>query len=80
MDDTTTTFADMAHELGLPKKLLYSPKEVSRVLGVPYSTVHDEMKAGRLKYHLPPGRKYGQLIKPEWVDEWIVGGTHERHG
>ena len=39
MDDTTTTFADMARELGLPKKLLYSVKEVSRVLGVPCSTV-----------------------------------------
>lgn len=27
MDDTTT-FADMARELGLPKKLLYSVKEM----------------------------------------------------
>lgn len=44
MDDTTT-FADMARELGLPKKLLYSVKEVSKVLGVPCSTVYDEMKA-----------------------------------
>lgn len=78
MDDTTTTFADMARELGLPKKLLYSAKEVSKVLGVPCSTVYDEMKSGRLRYHLPPGRKYGQLVKPEWVDEWIAGGTHDR--
>lgn len=54
MNDTTT-FADMARELGLPKKLLYSVKEVSRVLGVTCSTVYDEMKAGRLRYHLPPG-------------------------
>ena len=30
MNDTTM-FADMARELGLPKKLLYSVKEVSRV-------------------------------------------------
>ena len=39
MDDTTT-FADMARELGLPKKLLYSVKEVSKVLGVPCSLLH----------------------------------------
>lgn len=78
MNDTTTTFADMARELGLPKKLLYSVKEVSRVLGVPCSTVYDEMKSGRLRYHLPPGRKYGQLVKPEWVDSWIAGGTHDQ--
>ena len=77
MDDTTT-FADMARELGLPKKLLYSVKEVGRVLGVPCSTVYDEMKSGRLRYHLPPGRKYGQLVKPEWVDAWIAGGTHDQ--
>lgn len=32
MNDTTTTFANVARELGLPKKLLYSVKEVSRVL------------------------------------------------
>ena len=68
MDDTTT-FADMASELGLPKKLLYSVKEVSMVLGVPCSTVYDEMKSGRLRYHLPPGRKYGQLVKPNgWMN------------
>lgn len=77
MDDTTT-FADMARELGLPKKLLYSVKEVSRVLGVPCSTVYDKMKSGRMRYHLPPGRKYGQMVKPEWVDEWIAGGTHDQ--
>ena len=48
------------------------------MLGVPCSTVYDEMKSGRLRYHLPPGRKYGQLVKPEWVDEWIEGGTHDQ--
>ena len=48
------------------------------MLGVPCSTVYDEMKSGRLRYHLPPGRKYGQLVKPEWVDEWIAGGTHDQ--
>lgn len=68
MNDTTT-FANMACDLGLPKKLLYSVKEVSKVLGVPCSTVYDGMKSGRLRYHLPPGRKYGQPVKPEWVDE-----------
>lgn len=68
MNDTTT-FSDMARELGLPKKLLYSVKEVSMVLVVPCSTVYDEMKSGRPRHHLPPGRKYGQLVKPEWVDD-----------
>lgn len=74
MDDTTT-FADIARELGLPKKLLYSVKEVSRVIGVPCSTVYDEMKSGRLRYHLPPGRKYGQLVKP---NGWMNGSREVR--
>lgn len=80
MDSTTTTFMEVATAQGLPRKLLYTVREVSQVLGIPYSTLHDELKAGRLKFHLPPGRRYGQLIKPEWVDEWIKEGTHERSG
>lgn len=72
------TFLSMADAIGLPRKLLYTVKEVGLVLGVPKSTVYDEIKAGRLRYHLPHGRMNGQLIKPAWVDEWIEEGTHER--
>lgn len=73
-----TTFADMAAQLGLRPRLLYSIRNVADVLGVDVSTINDEITAGRMKYHLPPGRIKGKLIRPEWVDEWLEDGTHER--
>ena len=42
MDDTSKkpqTFRALAAELKLPRKLLYTLDEVSRVLGVPYNTL-----------------------------------------
>ena len=81
MDDTSKnpqTFRALAAELKLPRKLLYTLDEVSRVLGVPYNTLRDECTAGRLTYCLPDGRCRGYLVRPEWVDEWIEEGTHER--
>lgn len=45
MDDTSKnpqTFRSLAAELKLPRKLLYTLDEVSRVLGVPYNTLRDE--------------------------------------
>lgn len=81
MDDTSKkpqTFRALAAELKLSRKLLYTLDEVSRVLGVPYNTLRDECNAHRLTYCLPDGRCRGYLVRPEWVDEWIEEGTHER--
>lgn len=50
MDDTSNnpqTFRALAAELKLPRKLLYTLDEVSRVLGVPYNTLRDECNAQR---------------------------------
>ena len=55
MDDTSKkpqTFRALAAELKLPRKLLYTLDEVSRVLGVPYNTLRDECTARRLTYCL----------------------------
>lgn len=70
------TFQQMADELKLPRKLLYTLDEVSRVTGVCLTVLHGECRAGRLKCHLPAGRSRGRLVRPEWVDEWIEEGTH----
>jgi len=69
------TFAEMAEEQGFPKRLLYDLGTVAHVVGVPYTTLTEECKAGRLKYHLPHGRRQGRTFRPEWVDEWIREGT-----
>lgn len=77
MDDTTaTTFAEMAERIGIKPRLLYPVKTVAQVLGVEPSTIYDEISAGRMRYHLPEGRKQGRMVRPEWVDEWIKEGTH----
>lgn len=57
-------FADMAEAAGLPKKLGYTPREVSRATGVCYSAVCRCMKRGRLS-------------TPAMVDEWMKGGSDD---
>ena len=74
----STTFAEAAAEMGLPKKLLYSISDVCSVLGIPPRTMYGEISAERITVFVPNGRKHGMLIRPEWVDEWIKEGTHER--
>lgn len=77
MDSTTAeTFRQIADRLEMKPKLMYSIREVALVSGVPYDTLLDECKAGRLKSYLPPGHKQRRVIRPEWVDEWIERGTH----
>ena len=77
MNDTRDmTFADFAASKGVGGKMFYTVAQVSDILGVPESTIRDEISAGRMKYHLPEGRKQGKLLRPEWVDEWIAGGVH----
>lgn len=72
------TFAEAAAEMGLPKKLLYSVNDVCTVLGLSPQTMWDEIKAERITVFIPSGRKRGMLLRPEWVDQWIKEGTHER--
>ena len=53
------TFQQMADELGIRHKLMYTLREASRVTGVPYDTLRIECKAGRLRSQLPEGRQGG---------------------
>lgn len=78
MDDTKReqSFTEFVRSMGQTPKMFYSTREVAGFLGISQNTVLDEINEGRLKYHLPAGRKQGRLIKPEWVDEWIEAGTH----
>ena len=71
------TFQQMADELGIRHKLMYTLREASRVTGVPYDTLRIECKAGRLRSQLPEGRKVGRMVRPEWVEQWIeIGRAH----
>ena len=54
------TFQQMADELGIRHKLMYTLREAARVTGVPYDTLRIECKAGRLRSQLPEGRKVGR--------------------
>lgn len=69
------TFAEMAKAAGLPKKLGYTPREVSRATGVCYSAVCRCMREGHLENYLPKGMKRGRLSTPAMVDEWLKGGS-----
>ena len=64
------TFAEMAKAAGLPKKLGYTPREVSRATGVCRC-----MRDGHLENYLPRGMKRGRLSTPAMVDEWLKGGS-----
>lgn len=72
---TYPMFSDEVKRLG-PKKLLYPVKDVASVLGVSENVIRNEIKAGRMKYHKPDGKREGMYLRPEWVDEWIEAGTH----
>lgn len=82
MDSTTRShemsFAEFAGHSGVGSKMFYTTKEVAQVLGISQNTVLAEIAAGRMRYHLPAGRKSGMLVRAEWVDEWIGEGTHVR--
>ncbi len=67
-------FADVAQAQGLPLKLAYKVSEVSKVLGIAVSTLDEEIRAGRLHSFLPEGRRYGRLVRPEHVDQWLREG------
>lgn len=71
-------FDTLARSAGLPKKRLYTVAEVSKVSGVPKSTLYDAISAGGLRSFTPPGRERGQLVAPEWFDDWMDGGDAPR--
>lgn len=71
------SFLELAKEFGYGNCIFMYVKDVARILGVSQQTINDEINAGRMKYHLPSGRKQGKLVKPEWVEEWIQAGIHE---
>ena len=77
MNDSTGAFSAAVANVAAPAKVFYRMPEVAQILGVPQSTLDKEVQAGRLKYHLPAGRKQGRMFRAEWVDEWIERGTHE---
>lgn len=73
----STGFALMAQEVGLPKKGMYTVREVAEASGVSYRTLCEEASANRLRTFVPLGRERGRLVKPEWFDEWFSAGVSE---
>lgn len=69
------TFREMAKACGMPRKAMYTMREVSAATGVALNTLYDEAAAGRLTTFTPEGRARGKLVQPAWVDEWIERGT-----
>ena len=68
-------FTQVAEQIGLTRKLLYTLNEVSQVTGVPYRTLLAETNAGRLKCMQTEMSKTTRYVRPEWLDEWIERGT-----
>ena len=77
---TEAVFAEMAETAGLPKKGMYTVREVSTATGVAYSTLCGEAANGRLRTFVPPGRSRGRLVRPEWFDEWWTEGARAPGG
>ena len=71
------TFSKMARECGFGGRVFMYVRDGASILGVSQQTINDEINAGRMRYHLPAGRKQGKLVRPEWVDDWIEAGTHD---
>lgn len=69
-------FAEMAAGCGLKKKSAYTLREVSEASCIPFSTIYSDARRGTLKTFLPPGRKRGRLVTPEWFDEYWERGTN----
>ena len=67
----------MVRLVGLPIKGAYTISEIATASGVSPTTLRREASRGRLKTFLPPGRERGQLVKPEWFDEWFARGTRD---
>lgn len=64
----------MMLESGMPVKNAYKISEVAEASKVSKTTLSEDAKAGRIKTFLPPGRKRGRLVKPEWFEDWWKEG------
>ena len=56
---------------GLRPQMSYTVSETSRYLGVPLTTLYDEIRAGRLRAFMPAGKKRGMKVMVTAVDEWL---------
>lgn len=65
----------MADAAGIPRKRMYSLTEIARATGIPRSTLQESVRDGDLKAFMPPGRRRGMLVAPEWFDDWMERGT-----
>lgn len=65
----------MIRLIGLPVKGAYTISEIAAASGISPTTLRREASRGRLRTFLPPGRERGQLVKPEWFDEWFEEGV-----
>ncbi len=57
--------------VGLKPQMSYTVADTSRYLGIPLTTLYDEIHAGRLKAFMPAGKKRGMKVTVTAVDEWL---------
>ena len=56
---------------GLKPQMSYTVAYTSRYLGIPLTTLYDEIHAGRLRAFMPAGKKRGMKVMVTAVDEWL---------
>ena len=56
---------------GLKPQKSYTVADTSRYLGIPLTTLSDEIHAGRLRVFMPAGKKRGMKVTVTAVDEWL---------
>lgn len=56
---------------GLRPQMSYTVADTSRYLGIPLTTLYDEIRAGRLRVFMPAGKKRGMKVMVTAVDEWL---------
>lgn len=56
---------------GLRPQMSYTVADTSRYLGIPLTTLYDEIHAGRLRVFMPAGKKRGMRVAVTAVDEWL---------
>lgn len=75
MEERQCSLKSMAKEAGIPDKRMYTLTEIARATGVPRTTLQESVRDGELRAFMPPGRKRGMLVAPEWFDDWMERGT-----
>lgn len=56
---------------GLKPQMSYTVADTSRYLGIPLTTLYDEIHAGRLRVFMPAGKKRGMKVTVTAVDKWL---------